>query len=737
MINRSRVQRDKIAIAIRAAERWQRREPVRSGAQERYRHAGPMAADTPDRATKFLVREGLRRALGPYPRVSERMIGPTLDFSSYAPDENARKAGAPVARIIQMPQPGVIPDGFGSGFLVAPQLLLTNHHVFPTLPEAKNTGANFYHEYTSAGLQLGPIFEIDPDTFYVASEALDFALVAVKPTAADGTQLDSLGYVRLIQATGKILVGHPVNIIQHPAGGPKQYATTQNKLLDVLDEGFLTYTTDTLEGSSGSPAFNQYWEVVGLHHSGVPLVQNGNVIAKNGQPWEEEMGDDQVMWIANEAVRVSYIVQYLSTVKIADAKQQAMLQTLLGSTADPLAPEGALVPAVVSVPPAIKPQLPIESETAMAQTIINITGNPTIYVNAPAPAAITTPPVTTTTTALIPPALEKKQRFDTKYSKRPGFKSDFLPGFRLPLLDVTAARKDELLKDDNGDPRVLKYHHFSLVMNKQRRLQMWSAVNVDYSADKKPPEGTDRKTFGGEDWTLDPRIDAEDQIQDDEFYKPATNVDRGHMVRREDNCWGDTPLEIEYANADTYHWTNCSPQHERFNQERQTGIWGKFEAHITRNIHAVGNRASIYAGPILDNANDPEYNFIQYPVRFWKVVAAVSRDNGFDELVVCGFVFDQTDVMEKFGLERIDFVKFKTFQRSLASISAATGVVFPQILLENDVLRNAPNVDERRPLDSLDQVRIRRDATDLVAERERKLREVVAPAPTTGRKSSR
>jgi len=33
-----------------------------------------------------------------------------------------------------------------------------------------------------------------------------------------------------------------------------------NQLLDLRDDGFLLYETDTLEGSSGSPVFNQYWE---------------------------------------------------------------------------------------------------------------------------------------------------------------------------------------------------------------------------------------------------------------------------------------------------------------------------------------------------------------------------------------------------------------------------------------------------------------------------------------------
>jgi endonuclease G len=32
----------------------------------------------------------------------------------------------------------------------------------------------------------------------------------------------------------------------------------------------LQYVADTMDGSSGSPVFNQNWEVVALHHSGAP-----------------------------------------------------------------------------------------------------------------------------------------------------------------------------------------------------------------------------------------------------------------------------------------------------------------------------------------------------------------------------------------------------------------------------------------------------------------------------------
>lgn len=119
------------------------------------------------------------------------------------------------------------------------------------------------------------------DAFFLSDETLDIAIVAVAPTVLLGQgSLDAYGTVRLIPAQGKILVGHPVSIIQHPGGQAKHWAVEQNKLL--LEPGdadlFLTYSTDTQEGSSGSPAFNFDWELVAVHHSGVPRRVNGNIM---------------------------------------------------------------------------------------------------------------------------------------------------------------------------------------------------------------------------------------------------------------------------------------------------------------------------------------------------------------------------------------------------------------------------------------------------------------------------
>jgi hypothetical protein len=47
----------------------------------------------------------------------------------------------------------------------------------------------------------------------------------------------------------------------------------ENRVTNIYRH-YLQYTTDTLPGSSGSPVFNDDWEVVALHHGGGHLKTN-------------------------------------------------------------------------------------------------------------------------------------------------------------------------------------------------------------------------------------------------------------------------------------------------------------------------------------------------------------------------------------------------------------------------------------------------------------------------------
>jgi hypothetical protein len=86
-----------------------------------------------------------------------------------------------------------------------------------------------------------------------------------------------------------------VSIIQHPQGGPKKIAFTDNKVSAVFDD-LVQYSTDTEPGSSGSPVFNQDWEIVGLHHRGGGLA-----------------GPDGKKYFTNEAIQIGAVVRHAAT----------------------------------------------------------------------------------------------------------------------------------------------------------------------------------------------------------------------------------------------------------------------------------------------------------------------------------------------------------------------------------------------------------------------------------------
>jgi endonuclease G len=692
-------------LAIEAAGRWLERNEIRKEPDKLDRVNDAEFKLHQEREQNYIERERIRSKLQVPSRkrtFAERIIGANnLGFA--APSKDAMDIGMSVARIQTIPPSiGIEPEGFATGFMISPNLLITNHHVFPHPDSANNCAANFMYERTPSGLQKGYPFAIDASKFYLSDAALDYAIVYVNPDCLDGgISLRNFNIIPLIGTKGKIVVGQPLSIIQHPGGGPKQYAVSDNNVLDILEnDGFIHYSTDTLEGSSGSPGFNKSWEVAVLHHQGVPYVVNGQIMTTSGRPWDEDtMPESEIQWIANEGISISRIVEHVRSTVLQDQAKEKLRLELLELTKDPLlsGPISQKSKEFLQTSSLNNQSDMANSNNLSSQITLNFYGPTTIFIGGQGPNGLgmqvpASPPVPQ-------PVLfaEKKQQVDPDFDSRPGYDSEFLKGFTIAMPDVIPSREKELFTEiGTNKPYVLNYHHYSLVMNKARRLVMWTASNVSYDPDLKSNRA--RKEFGTESWIPDPRIPEKFQLTDNEFYKPATNIDRGHIVRREDNCWGESEIEIEYANADTYFWTNCTPQHERFNQSRDDGykgLWGRLENHLQQQLTMIDNRCILFAGPILDfddPSEDYGYGDVQYPLRYWKIVLVNDEEAG---LSAYGFILDQTDVIKKFGLEEamLDFSNFKAQQVTIDAITQATGVIFDKQLYEADVMLSAPEND--------------------------------------------
>ncbi len=234
----------------------------------------------------------------------------------------------------------------------------------------------------------------------------------------------------------------------------------------------------------------------------------------------------------------------------------------------------------------------------------------------------------------------------------------------IPLPVPGQAMAGDITPAPGGDGE-LKYTHFSIVMNKSRRLAFFTAVNIDGSQLKKLVRDSDT-------WNYDPRIDRDLQCGPD-LYK-SNDLDRGHLVRRLDPVWGD---DAEKANEDTFYFTNCSPQHTKLN----TRTWLSLEDYILKNADKFGFKLTVFTGPVFRDDDLIYRGEFRIPAEFWKVVVMVKDDD-----TVSATAYLQT---QKNLISDLEFAygKYKTYQLPVATIEGLTGISFGE-LRSHDPLAN-------------------------------------------------
>ena len=271
---------------------------------------------------------------------------------------------------------------------------------------------------------------------------------------------------------------------------------------------------------------------------------------------------------------------------------------------------------------------------------------------------------------LIPRLLRRptaKIQIDPDYATRRGYDSEFLgrgehavPLPELPDELVPLAATNQLAK---SEPKyLLPYHHFTVVLNKQRRLAFFTAVNIDGKLRKKPARLQDR-------WFFDPRVSQEEQTGE-KIYE-NNPLDLGHLVRRLDPAWGSSAKTAKLANDDTFHFTNCTPQHKDFNRNKTR--WAGLEDYILSNAANLHFKANVFTGPVLAD-DDDAYEGVQLPRQFWKVVSMVKTDQ---KLSATAYVLSQEHLIE--GLrprEAFSYAAYKTYQVPVSKVEKLTGLSF-------------------------------------------------------------
>ena len=289
----------------------------------------------------------------------------------------------------------------------------------------------------------------------------------------------------------------------------------------------------------------------------------------------------------------------------------------------------------------------------------------------------------------------EKLPLDEDYSNRDGSDPKFIATTTIPLpkpndklgKQIAPLRPGEAHAEDGE----LKYEHFSIKMNKSKRVAIFSATNIDgktyLNVDR--TTGLVKNDQEGETWFKDPRVSASFFL-DNTFYSAWSNLfDHGHLTRRMDPNWG-SPEEAERANADTYHFTNCTPQHFRFNES--TRFWQSVEQYVLENgaiAEETLSRISVFQGPIFSDKIDMWADDVQIPSAFFKVVVWKGKSG----VKSVGLVVDQLALLSEqrkaLGQPKtLPSVDVSQWRVGISTIESRTGLDF------GDVVRNADTIKE-------------------------------------------
>jgi endonuclease G, mitochondrial len=260
---------------------------------------------------------------------------------------------------------------------------------------------------------------------------------------------------------------------------------------------------------------------------------------------------------------------------------------------------------------------------------------------------------------------------------RGGYDPHFLgDGFAAPWPGLSGAAMADLSRPSDEiaeQPCEVRYTHFGVRFSTSRRQPLITAVNIDGRSLVSIKRGGDR-------WFADGRLPRHIQLTRDDYDHPE--IDRGHMVRRQDPNWdpsaavGSSSSLAERANRDTFHYTNAAPQHSEMNQGKE--LWLGLEDYILENARTSGFKACVFTGPV-NRDDDPEIKpGVLVPREFWKLVVMVDVDR--EKLHATAYLLSQgdliRDLLEKRGRTEANegFVlgAYRTFQIAVSDLADAT-----------------------------------------------------------------
>lgn len=188
-------------------------------------------------------------------------------------------------------------EGFGTAFLVARDVVLTNHHVIDPVLRGSDAANKIIFGFdritnsdpASVGSNCGLKSPSRQETWLIAKDKdLDYALLRLDQAIGDAPIVVSSGdesgkgkaakrgWFKLSRSgADEIKVDDSQLIIQHPKGMSLKMDIGK---VDQLSETRIQYNISTMPGSSGSPCFDRELRVVALHHAGSFAFNQGILI---------------------------------------------------------------------------------------------------------------------------------------------------------------------------------------------------------------------------------------------------------------------------------------------------------------------------------------------------------------------------------------------------------------------------------------------------------------------------
>jgi hypothetical protein len=191
----------------------------------------------------------------------------------------------------------------GTGFLLGPSVVLTNYHVIELVQQQLVSPANVILRFDYKQLADGVTVNAGTEYRLAADWLIDYSRYSPVDWQGGEPQPDELDYavLRLEGQPGHDPIGGaknaspnapergwikppavaptpqpntPLFILQHPEGAPLKLALDTNAVIEERYAGRrLRYRTNTERGSSGSPCFDDNWNLVALHHLGDPAFK--------------------------------------------------------------------------------------------------------------------------------------------------------------------------------------------------------------------------------------------------------------------------------------------------------------------------------------------------------------------------------------------------------------------------------------------------------------------------------